>query len=300
MDMKNHPKPKTASDSVPPVRTSALTLSSSARSNSRSLFRLSIWRSLSDRKHKVMVCWHRSQAETKYSLLTITGWSEKHPDSPVIEAAVRRSKRLIKYVQLQRKSTTEKLKKLHNITLWQLHDLWSARVPYLRLRLYAGRWDVADLDEGLGVVIVIVLLLWFLLVRDDHHRLHVFGQWGRVQEVRRGLTRGQRKGRYWLNTATLWDHVQVKYLQKKRMKYRLQRKNYHVESQQNAAVCANKKFSPVWQHWQQSLTFKMEAVTQHWSHPTSPHPSVLLHQAVWESGWVSWSTSCLWLYWRRS
>lgn len=91
-------------------------------------------------------------------------------------------------------------------------------VPYLRLRLYAGRWDVADLDEGLGVVIVIVLLLWFLLVRDDHHRLHVFGQRGRVQEVRRGLTRGQRKGRYWLNTATLWDHVQVKYLQKKEWK----------------------------------------------------------------------------------
>ena len=118
-----------ASDSVPPVRTSAFTLSSSARSSSRSLFRLSIWRSLPDRKHKVMVCWHRSQAETKYSLLTITGWSEKHPDSPVIEAAVRRPKRLIKYVQLQRKSKTEKLKKTHTIALWTICKVYMCAVP---------------------------------------------------------------------------------------------------------------------------------------------------------------------------
>lgn len=49
-------------------------------------------------------------------------------------------------------------------------------VPYLRLSLYAGCRDVADLDERLGVVVIVVLLLWFILVGDDHHRFNMLGQ----------------------------------------------------------------------------------------------------------------------------
>lgn len=63
-------------------------------------------------------------------------------------------------------------------------------VSYLGLCLHDGGRHVADLDERLGLVVVVVLLLRLVLVGDDHHRLHVFGQRGRVQEVRRRLREG--------------------------------------------------------------------------------------------------------------
>lgn len=49
-------------------------------------------------------------------------------------------------------------------------------VPYLWLCLHTGCRDIADLDEGLWVVVIIVLLLRLVLIRDDHHWLHVFGK----------------------------------------------------------------------------------------------------------------------------
>ena len=51
----------------------------------------------------------------------------------------------------------------------------------------AGGADVADLDQRLGLVVIIVLRLWLILVGDHHHRLHMLGQRGRVQEVGWGL-----------------------------------------------------------------------------------------------------------------
>lgn len=248
-----------SSDSHPAVLTSALTLSSSALNNSRSLFRLSIWRSLPDRTHG-----HGVLAQTAFHMGSHRlQW--KYPYSPVIEASVWRSKRLIKYVQLPRKSKTMK----SWFFCWSTSEQHTVCTrasatsePYLRLCLHAGRRDVADLDERLWVVIIVVLLLWFVLIGDDHHRFHVFGERGCVQEVRWGLTRRQREGSL-VKPATEWYH--------------------------------HDHFWSVLPHSPTSADTSrlLVAVTQHWSHPTTSQRSALLHQAVWGSGSVSWSTPYL-------
>lgn len=137
------------------------------------------------------------QTDTDSILQPYSPQVTKYPYSPVIEASIWRSKRLIKYVQLLRKRETIKSR----FFCWSTSEQHTVctrasatSVPYLWLRLHAGRRDVADLDERLWVVVIIVLLLWFVFIRDDHHRFYVFGERGCVQKVGWGLTGRQREG----------------------------------------------------------------------------------------------------------
>lgn len=152
----------------------------------------SIWRSLPERKHRVMRCCTDCTLKPKSQIYNHMTWKTTI-GSPVIEASTRGSKRLIKYVQLLRKSEIISERKLSH---GHFTSVWASvyENTYLWLCLDAGCWDVADLDERLGLVIIVVRLLWIVFIRDNHHWLHVLGKGSCMQEVRRGLKRRQIKG----------------------------------------------------------------------------------------------------------
>lgn len=83
-------------------------------------------------RHSVLAhtqqCWHTHTACWNQTVwLTITGYSEKQPGSPVIEASIRRPKRLIEYVKVLRRSkiiNEKKLTQRHGTTVWVL--VWTS------------------------------------------------------------------------------------------------------------------------------------------------------------------------------
>lgn len=141
--------------------------------------------------------WNQSNHLTNHRLQWKTTGFTYHRS---LHSVVQMSDQICQIAEKKRKINEETTKILHIIILLlTCVSAFVTVVPYLWLCLDAGCGDVADLDERLWVVVIVVLLLWFILVRDDHHWFHVFGQRGCVQEVRWGLTTKRTKSRHWLN-----------------------------------------------------------------------------------------------------